>query len=159
MPCPLPGDLPYPGIKPRSPYGRWILDHLSHQGSPRILECVAYPFCRGYPDPRIKLGSPALLVDSLPVELPGKAKIYHSNFFLSESESRSVCPTVCDPMDYIVHGILQARIAVLFSRGSFQPRSPPLQVDSLPAEPQKVNLNKTTTRQICVDSTRGWKLI
>ena len=36
------------------------------------------------------------------------------------------CPTLCDPMDYKVHGILQARIlesvAVPFSRGSSQPR-------------------------------------
>ena len=26
---------------------RWILYHLSHQGSPRVLEWVAYPFSRG----------------------------------------------------------------------------------------------------------------
>ena len=36
------------------------------------------------------------------------------------------CPTLCDPMDYTVHGILQARIlewvALPFSRGSSQPR-------------------------------------
>ena len=36
------------------------------------------------------------------------------------------CPTLCDPMDYTIHGILQARIleweAFPFSRGSFQPR-------------------------------------
>ena len=36
------------------------------------------------------------------------------------------CPTVCDPMDYIVHGILQARIlewvAFPFSMGSSQLR-------------------------------------
>ena len=48
------------------------------------------------------------------------------------------CPTLCDPMDYTVHGILQARIlewvAFPFSRGSFQPRSPALQADSLPTE-------------------------
>ena len=35
--------------------------------------------------------------------------------------------TLCDPMDYTVHGILKARIlewvAVPFSRGSSQPRS------------------------------------
>ena len=35
-------------------------------------------------------------------------------------------PTLCDPMDYIVHGILQARIlewiAFPFSKGSSQPR-------------------------------------
>ena len=36
------------------------------------------------------------------------------------------CPTLCDPVDYTVHGILQARIlewgAFPFSRGSSQPR-------------------------------------
>ena len=36
------------------------------------------------------------------------------------------CPTLCDPMDYTLHGILQARIlecvALPFSRGSSQPR-------------------------------------
>ena len=37
-----------------------------------------------------------------------------------------LCPTLCDPMDYAVHEILQARIldwvAFPFSRGSSQPR-------------------------------------
>ena len=37
-----------------------------------------------------------------------------------------LCLTLCDPMDYIVHGVLQARtlkyMAVPFSRGSSQPR-------------------------------------
>ena len=54
------------------------------------------------------------------------------------------CPTLCDPMDYSVHGILQASILewVAFpSLGDLpnpgiNPRSPSLQVDSLPAEPQ-----------------------
>ena len=36
------------------------------------------------------------------------------------------CPTLCHPMDYTVHGILQARIlewiTVPSSKGSFQPR-------------------------------------
>ena len=36
------------------------------------------------------------------------------------------CPTLCNPMDLLVHGILQARIlewiAFPFSRGSTQPR-------------------------------------
>ena len=53
------------------------------------------------------------------------------------------CPTLCDPMGYTAHGILQARILEWvdfpFSRGSSQPgiepRSPALQVDFLPAEP------------------------
>ena len=54
------------------------------------------------------------------------------------------CPTLCAPMDYTVHGILQARILewVAFpSPGDLpnpgiKPRSPSLQADSLPAEPQ-----------------------
>ena len=45
---------------------------------------------------------------------------------------------LCHPMNYTVHGIFQARIlewvAFPFSRGSSQPRSPTLQVDSLPAK-------------------------
>ena len=49
-----------------------------------------------------------------------------------------------DPMDYRLHGIIQARIlervAFPFSRGSVQPRDQaqvfPLQADSLPVEPQ-----------------------
>ena len=52
--------------------------------------------------------------------------------------------TLCDPMDYTIHGILQARtlewVAFPFSRGSSQPRDrtkvSALQADSLPAEPQ-----------------------
>ena len=59
-------------------------------------------------------------------------------------KSFSQCPTLCNPVDYnppgsSVHGILQARIlewvAMPFSRGSSQPRSPTLQADSLAAEP------------------------
>ena len=53
-----------------------------------------------------------------------------------------LCPTLCDPTGSTVHGILQARMLewVAFSRdlpnpGS-EPRSPALQVDSSPDEPQ-----------------------
>ena len=46
--------------------------------------------------------------------------------------------SLCERLDSTVHGILQARIlewvAVPFFRGSSQPRSLALQVDSLPAE-------------------------
>ena len=55
-----------------------------------------------------------------------------------------LCPTLCDPMDYTVHELLQARIlervAVPFSgdlpNPGVEPRSPTLQVDSLRAESQ-----------------------
>ena len=56
-----------------------------------------------------------------------------------------LCPTLFDPIAYTVFGILQVRIlewvAFPFSRGSSQLRDqtqvPTLQVDSLPAEPQR----------------------
>ena len=35
--CPSPGDLPNPGIEPRSPAYRQILYQLSHQGSPFFM--------------------------------------------------------------------------------------------------------------------------
>ena len=54
------------------------------------------------------------------------------------------CPTLYNPKDYTAHGILQARILkwVAFPFSSdppnpgIKPRSPALQADSLPAEPQ-----------------------
>ena len=52
LPCPPPGDLPNPGWKPGILHCRQFLHHLSHQGSPRILEWVAYSFSRGTSRPR-----------------------------------------------------------------------------------------------------------
>ena len=63
--------FPTQGLKPSVPHFRRILYHLSHQGNPRRLEWVAYPFSRGISHPRSR-GSPALQVDALPAELPGK---------------------------------------------------------------------------------------
>ena len=40
------------GLNPGPLHCRWILYHLSHQGSSRILEWVAYPFPRGSSQPR-----------------------------------------------------------------------------------------------------------
>ena len=54
------------------PHCRWIIYQLSHQGSPRILEWVAYPFSGGFPNPGSELGSPAWQVDALPTELSEK---------------------------------------------------------------------------------------
>ena len=62
----LQGIFPTQGLNPGLLHCRWILYQLSHQGSPRILEWVAYP------DPEIEPGCPALQVDSLPAELLGK---------------------------------------------------------------------------------------
>ena len=58
-PCPPPGDLPNPGIKPRSPafqvdffFSFFFFYHLGHQGRQRILEWVAYPVSWGTSWPR-----------------------------------------------------------------------------------------------------------
>ena len=72
----------------------------------------------------------------------GNANQIHNeiSLYICHSEVKVVqsCPTLCDPMDYTGHGILQARILewVAFSfRGSpnpeLEPRSPTLQADSL----------------------------
>ena len=49
---PSPGDLPNPGIKPRSPELQVDSLPAEDQGSPRILEWVAYPFSSGSSQPR-----------------------------------------------------------------------------------------------------------
>ena len=71
----------------------------------------------------------------------GRQILYH--WTTLKVKVAQLCPTLCDPMDSTVHGILQARIlewvAFPFSRGSSQPRDQ-TQVsyiaDSWPAEPQ-----------------------
>ena len=52
----LQGIFPTQGSNPGVPQCRWVLYHLSHQGSPRILEWVAYPFSRASSRPRNRTG-------------------------------------------------------------------------------------------------------
>ena len=60
----------------------------------------------------------------------------------SEVKVAQSCPTLCDPMDYIVHGILQARILEWVAYPSpgdlpnqgIKPGSPALKADSLTAQ-------------------------
>ena len=59
----LQGIFPTQGLNP----GRGILYYLCHQGNPRILEWVVYPFSRRSSQLGIKMGSPA---DKWPSELP-----------------------------------------------------------------------------------------
>ena len=50
----------------------------------------------------------------------------HAEWVSEWMKATELCPTIWDPMDYTVHGILQARVlewvAIPFSRGSSQPR-------------------------------------
>ena len=81
------------------------------------------------------------LIDRVPEELWMKA---HNTVQEVKVKVAQSCLTLCDPMDYTVNGILQARIleciAFPFSRGlpnpGIKPRFPALQVDSLLAEPK-----------------------
>ena len=55
-PFPSPGDLPTQGSNPGLPHCRWIIYQLSHKGSPRIMEWVAYPFSSGSSQLRNRTG-------------------------------------------------------------------------------------------------------
>ena len=100
--CPPPGDLPNPGIKPMSTSPA-VAGEFFTTGTTLTLARL-HILCW------IEVGR----VESLPCFQSEKVKVAQS------------CPTVCDPMDYIAHGILQARIlewvAFPFSRGSYQLR-------------------------------------
>ena len=111
--------------------------HLSHQGSPRILDWVAYPFYRGFSWPRNRTrvsciagrfftswatrealyqGICVLISLTVPVSIHLLMKVK-----VTQSVSDSL-----RPHNYTVHGIVQARIlewvAFPFSRGSSQHR-------------------------------------
>ena len=61
------------------------------------------------------------------IEKLRKAVILTVMVYDSEVKVAQSCPTLCDPMNYTVHGILQTRIlewvAFPISRGSSQPRN------------------------------------
>ena len=69
----LQGIFPTQGSNPSLPHCRRILYRLSHQGSPRILGWVAYPFSRVSSHPRTEPGFPAMLADA---ELSGSSYVY-----------------------------------------------------------------------------------
>ena len=74
----------------------------------------------------VSLVSPALAGRFFTTAPPGKPKIKMKR--KAKVKVSQLCLTLCDPVEYIVHGILQARIlewgAFPFSRGSSQPRNP-----------------------------------
>ena len=82
------------------------------------LEWVAYPFTRGSFWPRNWTRVSCI------------AGGFFTNWAIWVAQMKvkvaQLCPTLCDPMDYTLHGILQARIlrwvAFPFSRGSSQPQ-------------------------------------
>ena len=92
---------------------------------------LPFPFPGDLPNPGIKPGFLSLLhwqASSLTLALPGKFPYIHNGILYKVKVTQSSL-TLCDPMDYTVRGILQARIlewvAFSFSRGSSQLRSNP----------------------------------
>ena len=112
----LQGPFPTQGLKPGVPHCRRILYQLSHQGSPRILEWVAYPFS-GYSQPRNR------------TRVSCTAGTFFTNWAIREAQLG--CVWLCNPIDCSlsgssVHGISQVKIlewvAIPFCRGPSQHR-------------------------------------
>ena len=130
----LHGIFPNQGLNPGLLSCEWILYQLSHKGRPRILEWVAYPFSSRSSQPRNR------------TRVSCNAGRFFINWSLREAQVKvaQLCLTLCDPMDYTIHGILQAKrlewVPFPSSRDlpkpGIEPRPPTLQADSLPAELQ-----------------------
>ena len=67
----LPRIFPTQGSNQCLPHRRWILYQMGHQGSPRLLERVAYLFSRGSSQPRNRTGV-SCIAGTLRTELSGK---------------------------------------------------------------------------------------
>ena len=137
MPCPLPGDLPNRGIKPRSPAMQADsllseppgkpkvkvvqscptlcnpIDYTAHGTvQARILEWVAFPFPTQGSNP----GLPHCrwILYQLSHKRSPKGIISRIDAAAAAAKSLQSCPTLCDPVDGSppgspVPGILQAR--------------------------------------------------
>ena len=93
------GIFPTQGSNPGLPYCRWIFYHLSNQESPRILEWVAYPFCRGPSQPRNQTGVSCIAGRFFTFELQGKAlliTITPINYYPLVLQVRKILYLLCD---------------------------------------------------------------
>ena len=85
----LQGIFPTQGLNPGLPHCRRILYQLSHQGSPRILEWVAYPFSSGSSWPRNQTGDSWIVGGFFPSWATGEAqlnkawRIYSTEYFVA----------------------------------------------------------------------------
>ena len=101
----LQGIFPTQGSNPGLLHCRQILYQLSHKGSPRILEWVAYPFSRGSSWPRNRTRVSCIA---------GRFFTSWATRFSLYAKSLQSCPSLCDPIDGSPSGspipeILQAR--------------------------------------------------
>ena len=80
----LQGIFPIQGSNSDLPHCKRILHHLSHKGSPRILEWVAYPSPGDLPNQGMEPESPTLQADPLPAEPAGKPWVWDPLYFLPQ---------------------------------------------------------------------------
>ena len=123
------GIFPTQGLNPGLPHCGWILYHLSHEGSQRILEWVAYPFSSRSYQPKNWTGVSCITgrfsTSWASREAPSFRVVLNENAAAAAAKSLQSCPTLCDPIDGSppgspVPGILQARTlewaAIAFSK-------------------------------------------
>ena len=74
----LQGIFPSQELNPGLLHCRQILYQLSHKGTPRILEWVAYPFSCASSQPRDRTGVSCTAAEFLPTELSGKPRLVNN---------------------------------------------------------------------------------
>ena len=95
------GIFPTQGSNPGLPHCRWVLYQLSHKGSLKILEWVAYPFSSGSSWPRNRTGVSCI------------AGRFFTNWAIREayqfsqsvSSATQLCSAICDLMNHSVPGL------------------------------------------------------
>ena len=151
----LQGTFPNQGSNSGLLHYRWILYLLSHQGSPWILEWVAYPFFRGSSWPRnwtrVSCSAGEFFISWATREAHGTMYRLWCCIECVCAKSLQSYLTLWQPMDYIppgssVYRILQARIpriAMPSSRESSNPGTEPTSLSS-PALAGRFFTNSTT---------------
>ena len=102
------------GSNPGLPHCRQIIWQLSHKGSPRVLEWVAYPFSSGSSQPRNQTRVSCIAGRFFTNELSGKTKI-QKRLLINDNNNKKnrlvfssvaqLCPTLCDPINCSTPGL------------------------------------------------------
>ena len=103
--------FPTQGSNPGLLHCRWILYQLSQQGSPEYWSGQPVPSPEDLSNSGIKLGSPALQVDSLPAELLGNPFMNLTHLNIYESQYMCIYTTQCN-MNIHSTAVLQVQFIV-----------------------------------------------
>ena len=114
LPCPSPADLPNPDLL----YCRWILYELSHKGSLRILEWVAYLFSSRSSQPRNRTRVSCIAGGSFTKWAIREALIFSIKMFLWKFRLLVNC--LLDVSSWMSHGHLEFNKSKTRLQTSFQ---------------------------------------